>query len=528
MFSSIGHIIGLSKTGLILLRHGALFPKVLSADAPYPIKALHKLLHRREKKQSQSHGSRLVKALPELGPSYIKLGQFLATRPDVIGAELADDLKALQDDLPPFEHNTALDEIRRGLGRDPSDAFENIGMAIAAASIAQVHKATVKDDNGAIRDVAVKVLRPGIEKKFAKDLGSFFFATRMLERLDKRSRRMRPVAAIETLAQSVKIEMDLRLEAAAISEMAENVANDPDFKVPEVDWSRTSQRVLTLQWVDGIALNDIEKIKQAGHDLKKISRQVIQSFLRHAMRDGFFHADMHQGNLFVVQSGDLVAVDFGIMGRLAPKDRRFLAEILYGFIKRDYTRIAQVHFDAGYVPPHQSPELFAQALRAIGEPIMGQSAEDISMANLLGQLFFVTEQFDMEMQPQLMLLQKTMVVVEGVGRTFDANLNMWEIAEPVVEEWMKSKLGPEARLNDAVEGAAALGKLVEHFPEFLAGAEKAANLLSGLTLNEGMKQDSQVLKQVNDLKDKRDWQKTAALWLGALALVVIAAVQLSG
>jgi len=526
VFSTIGHITRLAKTGLILVRHGALFPEFLSADAPLPIKALHRLLHKRQKKHGKSQGQRLAKALPELGPSYIKLGQFLATRPDVIGADLARDLKSLQDDLPAFDQKLALEEIKKGLGREPNEVYEHIGPAVAAASIAQVHKASIKGDDGVVTDIAIKVLRPGIEKRFAKDLNSFRFATRMLERLDKRSRRMRPVAAIETLAQSVKIEMDLRLEAAAISEMAENIANDPDFKVPTVDWARTSQRVLALEWIDGIPLNDVEKIKREGHDLKKISRQVIQSFLRHAMRDGFFHADMHQGNLFIDRSGDLIAVDFGIMGRLAPKDRRFLAEILYGFIKRDYTRIARVHFDAGYIPPHQSPELFAQALRAIGEPIMGQSADEISMANLLGQLFFVTEQFDMEMQPQLMLLQKTMVVVEGVGRTFDPSLNMWIIAEPVVEEWMKSKLGPEARLNEAVEGAVAIGKLVENFPEFITGAEKAVNLLSGLALDEGFKQDRHSLEDQS--QNQRDWLSTTALWVGALALVVLATVQLVG
>lgn len=528
MFSTLGHIGRLAKTGLVLVRHGALLPQELSADAPFLIKALHKLIHKRQIKPGTSLGQRLAKALPELGPSYIKLGQFLATRPDVIGAELANDLKSLQDNLLPFDQEIALEEIRRGLGRDPSEIFSHIGPPIAAASIAQVHKATITDENGVEREVAVKVLRPGIEKKFAQDLDSFFFATRLLERLDKRSRRMRPVAAIETLAQSVKIEMDLRLEAAAISEMAENIAKDPGFKVPDVDWDRTSQRVLTIGWVDGIPLSDVEKITAEGHDLKKISRQIIQSFLRHAMRDGFFHADMHQGNLFIDKQGDLVAVDFGIMGRLAPKDRRFLAEILYGFIKRDYIRIANVHFDAGYIPPHQSPELFAQALRAIGEPIMGQSADGISMANLLGQLFFVTEQFDMEMQPQLMLLQKTMVVVEGVGRTFDPQLNMWAIAEPVVEEWMKSKLGPEARLNDAVEGAAAIGKLVENFPEFIAGAEKTASLLSSLALNEGFKQVHHGTKEHNEEKEDHDWVDSTALWVGAIALGIIAVTQLYG
>ncbi len=528
MFSTIGHIIRLAKTGFILVQHGALLPEILSADAPLPVRALHRLIHKRQAKQVKSRGQKLAEALPVLGPSYIKLGQFLATRPDVIGAELSNDLSFLQDNLPPFEQNLALEEIRRGLGGSPLDAFETIGPPVAAASIAQVHKAAVKGKNSGLSEVAVKVLRPGIEKRFLQDLESFLFAARMLERFHKPSRRLRPVAALETLAQSVKIEMDLRLEAAAISEMAENIADDPGFHVPEVDWARTSQRVLTLDWIDGTPLNNIEKIKSDGHDLKKISRHIIQSFLRHAMRAGFFHADMHQGNLFVDKNGDIIAVDFGIMGRLSPKDRRFLAEILYGFIKRDYGRVANVHFDAGYVPAEQSPELFAQALRAIGEPIMGQSADDISMAKLLGQLFFVTEQFDMETQPQLLLLQKTMVVVEGVARTFDPQLNMWTVAEPVVEDWMKSKLGPEGRLNDAVEGAAAIGKLVEHFPDFVAGAERTANMLSNIAVSDGIKLDNSSINAIADAQNNREWLGKTALWVAALSLVVIAAVQLAG
>jgi ubiquinone biosynthesis protein len=304
--------------------------------------------------------------------------------------------------------------------------------------------------------------------------------------------------------------------------MAENTAKDPGFRVPAVDWQRTSRRVLTLQWVGSTPLNDIAALKAAGHDLRRLGATVIQSFLRHAMRDGFFHADMHQGNLFVDPDGTLVAVDFGIMGRLSPKDRRFLAEILYGFIKRDYTRVAQVHFDAGYVPRSHSVETFAQALRAIGEPLMDKDAEEISMARLLGQLFHVTEQFDMQTQPQLLLLQKTMVVVEGVARTLDPKLNMWTTAEPVVEEWMQSKLGPEGRIQEAAEGAALLGRLVGGLPELLEGAERVAQVMAA---GGGIRLDRETSEAIAESQVRQGRTGRIALWIGALALVVIALAQ---
>jgi len=527
MFRTIQHTFQLLRAGRTLARHGVLTPPDRDdAEIPLPARAAIRMLGlgsagRHQGPAGESHGERLSGALAELGPSYIKLGQFLATRPDVIGKDMSIELSELHDRLPPFAMDKARAEIERALGTPAGELFEELGEPVAAASIAQVHKARAKGDDGIVRDVAVKVLRPGIEQRFARDLGSFFFAARHAERFSAEGRRLRPVAAVETLARSVELEMDLRLEAAAISEMAENTARDPGFRVPTVDWTRTARRVLTTEWIDGIPLNDLAAIEKAGHDFKALSRAIIQSFLRHAMRDGFFHADMHQGNLFVGANGDLIAVDFGIMGRLSPKDRRFLAEILYGFINRDYARVAAVHFDAGYVPPDQSRELFAQALRAIGEPLMERTAADISMARLLEQLFQVTGQFNMHTQPQLLLLQKTMVVVEGVARTFDPDLNMWEIAEPVVKEWMETRLGPEGRLQEAAEGAATLARLLGDLPELLSGAERAAEAL-------GAGRPQAVFAEVPDHPASAHGAGGSrwALWIAAAALVVIAVAQL--
>ncbi len=421
--------------------------------------------------------ARLSAALTALGPSYIKLGQFLATRDDIIGRELARDLSSLQDRLPPFSQDEAVKAVEAALEAPIDTLFAEFGPPVAAASIAQVHKAKVKTPDGTLKDVAVKVLRPGIEQRFQKDLDSYVFAARMIERFHPPSRRLRPLAVVDTLAKSVAIEMDLRMEAAAISEMADNIKDDEGFRVPTVDWTRSARRVLTLEWIDGIPIGDLDKLRAAGHDLKALGRDLVQTFLRHAMRDGFFHADMHQGNLFVDAKGDIVAVDFGIMGRLSMKERRFLAEILYGFITRDYTRVAEVHFEAGYVPRKHSVAQFAQALRAIGEPIMDRPASEISMAQLLGQLFQYTEVFDMETRPELILLQKTMVVVEGVGRSLDPDLNIWVVAEPVAKEWLESQLGAGARLEQAAESAVSVGRFVGDIPKLLdAGRARGRRL----------------------------------------------------
>jgi ubiquinone biosynthesis protein len=465
--------------------------------------------------------ARLSTALTSLGPSYIKLGQFLATRDDIIGRELAADLSTLQDRLPPFSQDEARKAVEDALEAPIDTLFVEFGPPVAAASIAQVHKAFVREPGGALKTVAVKVLRPGIEQRFNKDLDSYFFAARMIERLHPPSRRLRPEAVVETLAKSVAIEMDLRMEASAISEMAENSKNDPGFRVPQVDWSRSARRVLMLEWIDGTPISDHEALRAQGHDLKALGARLMQTFLRHAMRDGFFHADMHPGNLFIDDQGRIVAVDFGIMGRLGLKERRFLAEILHGFITRNYRRVAEVHFDAGYVPRRHSVELFAQALRAIGEPIMDRPASEISMAQLLGQLFQYTEVFDMQTRPELLLLQKTMVVVEGVGRSLDPELNMWVVAEPAVRDWMQTQFGPEAQFEAAAEGAVSVGKFVTDIPKFLGQAERTADAFSAMA-EDGLRLDDHTVERLAEAQSRRNRTSRLGIWVGAIALAAIA------
>jgi ubiquinone biosynthesis protein len=520
--SAIANMARLTKAGAVLAWSGA---RVLpdEANLPGPL-ALFARVTAPLRKNGTGEGrneTKLSDALTSLGPSYIKLGQFLATRDDIIGRELARDLSTLQDRLPPFSQSEARAAVEEALGAPIDKIYAEFGPPVAAASIAQVHKARVREKDGALTPVAVKVLRPGIEQRFQRDLDSYFFAARMIERFHPPSRRLRPIAVVDTLAKSVAVEMDLRMEAAAISEMAQNTKNDEGFRVPTVDWSRSARRALTLEWIDGISIADREALAAAGHDVKALGSRIVQAFLRHAMRDGFFHADMHPGNLFVDAEGRIVAVDFGIMGRLGLKERRFLAEILYGFLTRNYTRVAEVHFEAGYVPRKHSVAQFAQALRAIGEPIMDRPASEISMAQLLGQLFQYTEVFDMQTRPELLLLQKTMVVVEGVGRSLDPELNIWVVSEPVVKGWIEKEFGTGAQFEAAAQGAATVGRLVGDIPKFLGQAERTAEALSAIA-EEGFRLDDHTVERLAEAQGRQNRASRIGIWVGALALAVIA------
>lgn len=486
MIAEIGHAIRLARAGFVLARYDVALPPHIKAHVPL----LPRMLGAAARLVSGARlrgdkAKRLSSALTELGPAYVKLGQFLATRPDILGAELAADLRTLQDKMPPFGMEAALATIARELGRPAGEVFSELSPPIAAASIAQVHRAHLAD-GGAL--VAVKVLRPGVESAFAKDLAAFAFAARRIERLGgAEARRMEPVKLVETLAASVKLELDLRLEAAAASEIAQAAHTEDGFLVPEIHWAATTKRVLTTGWIDGIPLADLKALDRAGLDRKALARQLLSIFLSQALRDGLFHADMHPGNLFAVPLSEgsprarIAAVDFGIVGRLDKKMRRFMAETLYGFLTRDYARIADAHFETEIVRPEHSREEFAQALRSIGEPVFGRQARDISMARLLAQLFEVTRLFDMHLQPQLVLLQKTMVVVEGVARELDPDLDIWDAARPVVETWMTRELGPEARLQEAAQAAVSLARVAVRAPEVLSKMEAAANRLSALT-----------------------------------------------
>lgn len=385
------------------------------------------------------------RALSALGPAYIKFGQVLSTRPDVVGDEIAEQLRVLQDKLPPFPRAKAIATIEKELEIDVDAVFSEFSEPVAAASIAQVHHARLRDGG---KEVAVKVLRPGIERAFRKDVDAFYLAARMVELLAPMSRRLRPTEVIRHFEGVVLGELDLRMETSACDEFAANTAADPGFRVPRVEWFLSSRRVMTLSWVAGTSANDVAAIEAAGHDRKALGERVLQLFLQHALRDGFFHADMHQGNLKIGPEGDIVALDFGIMGRLDEYTRRAYAEIIFGFIRKDYRRVAEVHFEAGYVPADRDIDEFARALRSVGEPIFGMDASHISMGRLLNYLFEVTERFGMETRTELILLQRTMVVVEGVSRSLHPQINIWEVARPIVEDYIKDSIGPKALARD--------------------------------------------------------------------------------
>jgi ubiquinone biosynthesis protein len=493
--TAIDNSLRLIRAARTLARHDALFAFSGLLTPPLPLRIAYWLARLRMpwerglgvQDMALRPGERLASALQELGPSYIKLGQMLATRPDVVGEQLARDLMRLQDRLPPFSQIAAEMAVTEELGGALGDHFTEFGPALAAASIAQVHKAYVADPTEgdpapAIRAVAVKILRPGVEAAFARDLGSFLWAAQLLDRALPGLNRLRLTEVVRILSESVALEMDLRYEAAAAVELSENMAAEisaGEYRVPAIDWRRTGRRILCLEWIEGVPIGDNAALLAAGHDLKVLAGRVITLFLKQAMRDGFFHADMHQGNLFVGPGGGVIAVDFGIMGRLDPQSRRYLAEILFGFLRRDYRRVAEVHFEAGYVSHDKPVDAFAQALRSVGEPIFGLRASEISMSRLLAQLFQVTETFAMRTQPQLLLLQKTMVVVEGVARGLDPEVDFWAVSEPVIAEWIAQHLSPEARLKEAAEGAIALARALPDLPHLIARAERAASRFYG-------------------------------------------------
>ncbi|NTT86690.1 2-polyprenylphenol 6-hydroxylase [Tabrizicola fusiformis] len=406
----------------------------------------------------------LTRALTALGPAYIKFGQILSTRPDIVTPELADQLRYLQDKLPPFAMDEARTRIEAELGAPVETLFSAFSEPVAAASIAQVHRAQVAETGA---DVAVKVLRPGIERAFRRDIDAFYFAARTIEFIAPFSRRLRPVDVIAHFEGVVLGELDLRLEAAAASEFAANTASDKGFQVPAPVWPLSARAVMTLGWAEGISLADNAALDAAGHDRVALAARVLQLFLSHALRDGLFHGDMHQGNLKVAANGDLIAYDFGIMGRIDEYTRRVYAEILYGFIKRDYRRVAEVHFEAGYVPPDRDIDEFARALRAVGEPIFGMDASRVSMARLLSFLFEVTEHFGMQTRTELILLQRTMVVVEGVARSLDPHINIWQVARPVVESYITRNLGPLSLLRDLAQTARVLGRFGPRLPRLV-------------------------------------------------------------
>jgi ubiquinone biosynthesis protein len=468
---------------------------------------------------SKSPGEKLCIALEGMGTTFIKLGQFLATRPDIIGEELTNDLVKLQDKLPAFGTIEAKEIIRQELGIKLYNDIKNLSDPIAAASIAQVHIAKIKIDNKD-REVAIKILRPDIEKLFNEELDALMLFAYIIESLVSKAKRLKLIEVVHLLREITNIEMDLRFEAAAANELYENTVNDVGFNVPKIYWNYTAKRILTLDKVEGTSIREQDILKKNGINLKNLAENLIQHFLKQAVRDGFFHGDMHQGNLFVDEKGNIVPVDFGIMGRLDKNNRKYLAEILYGFIQRDYVKVAEVHFEAGLIPKEASKDEFAQALRSVGEPIFGQSIKDISGGNLLAQLFGITEKFNMPTQTSLLLLQKTMVVVEGVARKLYPETNIWEVSRPVLEEWIKGLKSPKAGIDNVINTSAEILKRIPDLPNFMDKANYALQLIAEGKLNLGISNNKSLEIEKMKLKSLKNNIVTSVLGVVIVILLV--------
>lgn len=462
----MGSLTRLIGAGWRLVRADALLPREIDAVLPAGPRSLARFLRLFAGPEARRGrpGQRLATVLEGLGPVGIKLGQFLSTRADIFGTGFADDLSHLKDRLPPFDDAIARTEITTALGRPLESLFTTFEAPLAAASIAQAHAATLADG----RKVAVKVLRPGVERRVAEDTEVMLLAARLAERWAPASRRLEPRAFAATVARALELELDLRFEAAGADLLREVMAADGYMTAPAVVWDGVARRCLTLEWAGGMALSDPASLEQVGLDRPALANNLIRAFLAQALDHGVFHADLHEGNLFVAAPAHITAVDFGIVGRLGRDERRYLAEILFGFITRDYDRVSKAHFDAGYVPVRHDPATFAQALRAVGEPVIGRRAGDVSMGRLLAQLFDITALFEMRLRPELVLLQKTMVTVEGVARRIDPDNDIWIAADPVVRRWIARELSPTARirghLEDGAKALAALARMAEAPP----------------------------------------------------------------
>ena len=471
----------LFKIGRKLSTSGAISSIYEIYNPPMIIKVFFSLIgfsfDKKKQENNLSSGEKLCSALQGMGTTFIKLGQFLSTRPDIIGEDIAKELEKLQDKLPPFQSEKAKNILKKELGTENFNKITNFSDPIAAASIAQVHFATINNVTEK-KDVAIKILRPNIEKIFNEELDALMLLAYIVESLVKKTKRLKLVEVVQLLREITNVEMDLRFEAAAANELYENTKSDAGFKVPKIYWNQTSKKVLCLDRIDGVSIRETESLESQNIDLKKLAKDIIQHFLRHAVRDGFFHADMHQGNLFVAKDGSIVPVDFGIMGRLDKNNRKYLAEILYGFIKRDYKKVAEVHFLAGLVPKEVSKDEFAQALRSIGEPIFGQTVKNISGGKLLSQLFEITEKFNMQTQIQLLLLQKTMVVVEGVARKLDPDANIWNVSKPILENWLKEIKDPINKAGEVVNEASEVLKRLPDLPIIMDRANDVMKLIA--------------------------------------------------
>ena len=491
---------------------------------PLIIKTLLKIFsfsfsQKTDSSNDKSEEDKLCESIQGMGTTFIKLGQFLATRPDIIGEEISKKLEKLQDRLPPFKMQVAKNILKESLGVDNFNTILNLSEPVAAASIAQVHKAQI-NENGTVKDVAIKILRPEIKKVFNEEIDALMLLAYIIQSTVTKTKRLKLVEVVFLLKEITNHEMDLRFEAAAANEFSENTKNDSGFFVPKIYWNYTSEKVLTLDWVDGVSIRERDLINEKNIDVKNIASNIIQHFLRHAVRDGFFHADMHQGNLFINESGQIVPIDFGIMGRIDKLNRRYLAEILFGFIQRDYKKVAEVHLVAGLVPNNVNVDELAQALRSIGEPIFGQSVKDISGGKLLKQLFDITEKFNMQTQPQLLLLQKTMVVVEGVARKLNPETNIWETSRPVLEKWLRETKDPINNFTETLKDSAEVLRKLPELPQMMEKANQALTFLASGQIPQNTNSYSAMKNKELEMKSFRNQSIIGLLLLVFIGFIV--------
>ena len=416
---------------------------------------------------------RLRKAMEELGPTFIKFGQALSTRMDILPQLFVLEMKKLQDDVPPFPFAQVAEAIQKDL-HGPVEQFYRAfdTTPIASASMAQVHPAVTLSG----RRVAVKVLRPNVKALVEMDIRMLSTLADLVETYLPEWKRFQAREVVAEFARTIRNEINFLVEASRAQKFRDNLKNDPEMHVPAVFWTLSSQHVLTLEWVDGVPIDELlDHVHADTLDAEKISRNIITSFFKQVFRDGYFHADQHPGNIFVLADGTTTMLDFGIIGRVSAQDRIWLAQILQGFLKRDYRLVAEVHILAGYVPRHTDLDAFEEACHLVADPLFGQPLKDISMGNLLAQLFKITEQFDVQIQPHLLLLQKTMLVLEGVGREIHPELNMWELTEPLIRTWMVDHLGPKGQLRAQREKIKKFYRSSAQFPEmFFNGMDRLA------------------------------------------------------
>jgi len=426
-------------------------------------------------KKTKPRAQRLREALETLGPIFVKFGQVLSTRRDLLPLDIADELAKLQDQVPPFPAEQAVFEIEKSLGRKIEELFQTFNRdPVASASIAQVHLAVLKDG----REVAVKVLRPGVERDIAKDVALLETGAALAERLWADGRRLKPREVVAEFARHLEHEMDLMREAASASQLRRNFAASALLLVPEVHWELCAQRVMVMERMQGTPISQVNVLREKNIDIPALARAGVEIFFTQVFRDGFFHADMHPGNILVADDGRYVALDFGIMGTLTEVDKNYLAQNFLAFFNRDYRRVAQAHLDAGWVPAGTRVDEFEAAIRAVCEPIFARPLKEIYFGKLLLRLFQTSRRFNVEVQPQLVLLQKTLLNIEGLGRELDPDLDLWVTAKPYLERWMGDQVGWRAVVRavrqEAPYWAAALPQLPRLVHRVLAEDRLAA------------------------------------------------------